>query len=140
MIQTSPVDQCCCLLFFENAIYFIHYQVEYFNIPKFTRQISNSRITEQVEMISKDNKLKMVISCNRSKFNPSIDKDTQTCAICLDDFKLPDSWYQPIQSKIKYFQKDVVKLHCDRRHIFHTKCLMLWIQTNQTCPICRSKL
>jgi len=43
------------------------------------------------------------------------------CSICLENFEA---------------QHQVVRLAC--RHIFHTGCLLTWLERVQTCPLCRS--
>ncbi|WVY93591.1 hypothetical protein V8G54_032679 [Vigna mungo] len=45
------------------------------------------------------------------------------CCICLDEFELNAECYA---------------LLC--QHFFHQECIMRWLQTNQTCPICRQSL
>ena len=30
--------------------------------------------------------------------------------------------------------------NCKRRHLFHLKCLSRWMETNDTCPMCRKRL
>jgi hypothetical protein len=42
------------------------------------------------------------------------------CSICLEDYK----------NKEKYF-------HLECNHKYHEKCLKLWLNKNNTCPICR---
>ena len=45
-----------------------------------------------------------------------------TCCICLNDFKGED-------------QATVLK--CDRRHIFHSPCILPALKRKLECPICR---
>ena len=45
--------------------------------------------------------------------------DAFTCSICLDDDESPQK-----------------RLSCG--HIFHRCCIMEWVATNPTCPLCRS--
>ena len=47
------------------------------------------------------------------------------CTICLVTFGNED---------------DVTELECDRRHLFHTECLRPWLETNLSCPICRTEV
>ena len=49
-----------------------------------------------------------------------------TCAICMDDFKAGDK---------------VTQLKCNEGHIFHTECIVMWIQQGKnSCPICRAPI
>jgi hypothetical protein len=48
-------------------------------------------------------------------------KKQHECCICLTNYVEND---------------ELNKLKCT--HMFHKKCLMTWLMTNQTCPICRS--
>ena len=43
------------------------------------------------------------------------------CSICLDDF---DS------------EKEIIFLDC--KHIYHTECILEWINKDASCPLCRS--
>jgi len=33
-----------------------------------------------------------------------------------------------------------VSLNCDISHVFHRKCILGWLEVNQSCPICRAKI
>jgi hypothetical protein len=46
-----------------------------------------------------------------------------TCSVCMEEFKLSDM---------------ATKLPCT--HMFHKDCLMPWLQSNHTCPVCRFAL
>ncbi|KOM45234.1 hypothetical protein LR48_Vigan06g054000 [Vigna angularis] len=48
---------------------------------------------------------------------------TECCCICLDEFDLNAERYT---------------LPC--QHFFHKKCITRWLQTSQTCPMCRQSL
>ncbi len=47
-------------------------------------------------------------------------KNQKTCPICTEDFESSD---------------DITALPCN--HIFHTICIDKWLETSNTCPICR---
>ena len=47
----------------------------------------------------------------------------KTCAICLCEFEVGEK---------------VCALPCDDGHIFHTKCIEQWLETNSVCPVCRT--
>uniref|UniRef100_X2B9Q0 RING-type domain-containing protein n=1 Tax=Capitella teleta TaxID=283909 RepID=X2B9Q0_CAPTE len=51
--------------------------------------------------------------------NYSTNDSFQTCPVCLDDFS----------------PKDKLAV-CECTHIFHTKCLILWLNQSPTCPLC----
>jgi len=46
----------------------------------------------------------------------------EECSICLEIFTNDEK---------------IIKLNCD--HIFHLDCIKLWIENNDTCPLCRTK-
>jgi hypothetical protein len=49
-------------------------------------------------------------------------KDT-LCSICQDDIE-PGA--------------EVLKLHC--RHVYHTACVVSWLESHNTCPLCRLEM
>ena len=50
-------------------------------------------------------------------------ESSKTCAICLCEFEVGEN---------------VCALPCDDGHIFHTKCIEQWLETNSMCPVCRT--
>ncbi|XP_072931143.1 E3 ubiquitin-protein ligase RNF181-like [Epargyreus clarus] len=52
-----------------------------------------------------------------------IKKEGLDCSICLVEFKKTER---------------AKKMPC--QHIFHSTCLLTWLQQNNTCPFCRHKL
>jgi hypothetical protein len=54
-----------------------------------------------------------------------VDDDTKACAICLEE----------------YLQGDAVCRSYNRRckHLFHRKCVIDWLMSDDTCPCCRQK-
>ena len=50
-------------------------------------------------------------------------ESSKTCAICLCEFEVGEK---------------VCALPCDDGHIFHTKCIEQWLDTNRVCPVCRT--
>ena len=53
------------------------------------------------------------------------DPSNRTCVVCLDD-------------KIHPLGSRVIRLPC--AHIFHPDCVLPWLRSNCTCPICRYEL
>ena len=49
--------------------------------------------------------------------------ENMQCSVCWEDFKLAE----PVR-----------KLVCD--HMYHTQCIVPWLQLHGTCPICRKAL
>ncbi|OIT35864.1 putative e3 ubiquitin-protein ligase rhb1a [Nicotiana attenuata] len=47
--------------------------------------------------------------------------DDDTCPVCHDDFE---------------DKNEVLTTYCS--HDFHTECLLIWLQRNNTCPVCRA--
>lgn len=50
-----------------------------------------------------------------------------TCLICMEDFgpSAEDS------------TRNLVQLNCAAKHVFHAKCISIWLNTKQSCPYCR---
>lgn len=46
--------------------------------------------------------------------------EKQPCAICLNDFQSGEK---------------IIETHCE--HLFHDECLIAWLKTNISCPMCR---
>jgi len=67
-------------------------------------------------------------SPRRHKPNNFVQKEyeEQTCAVCFEKVKK--------ESDIDYCLK---ALTC--KHQFHRRCIIPWIRTNDTCPVCRKK-
>ncbi|KAF3338956.1 E3 ubiquitin-protein ligase RING1-like protein [Carex littledalei] len=55
----------------------------------------------------------------------SWDHDAADCVICMDEMCTQD-------------EAEITKLPCD--HLFHKNCIGLWLNSNNTCPLCRFKL
>ena len=49
--------------------------------------------------------------------------NSKTCAICLCEFEIGEK---------------VCALPCDDGHVFHTRCIEQWLETNSVCPVCRT--
>ncbi|CAL1527288.1 unnamed protein product [Lymnaea stagnalis] len=50
-------------------------------------------------------------------------ENTLQCSICMDDFEL---------------DVEVRKLPCD--HMYHSECIIKWLEMHGTCPVCRKDL
>ena len=50
-----------------------------------------------------------------------INDNDKTCSICLEDFSQ---------------EKDILILDC--KHIYHSDCIIEWINKDTSCPLCRS--
>eukprot|EP00494_Astrolonche_serrata_P026549 UN26811 len=51
-------------------------------------------------------------------------KDGKECAVCQEGFEVAE--------------KGVTQIAC--KHYFHKKCITPWLETNNTCPLCRYEL
>ena len=61
----------------------------------------------------------------QSSYNPMAQEDTM-CQICMEDYKTEDM---------------VTTLKCSTKHMFHSKCIIEWIQNgHNTCPMCRAQI
>eukprot|EP00826_Nyctotherus_ovalis_P052866 TRINITY_DN6782_c0_g1_i13.p1 TRINITY_DN6782_c0_g1~~TRINITY_DN6782_c0_g1_i13.p1 ORF type:complete len:237 (-),score=21.03 TRINITY_DN6782_c0_g1_i13:112-822(-) len=60
----------------------------------------------------------------KTEYNPDIHTSEKECIICMEEF-VRDA--------------EITELPCDRRHFFHTSCVMDWVTKAKkvSCPICR---
>lgn len=65
----------------------------------------------------------LVQSLPRSKVAVDSELLTKDCAVCKDEFEV---------------NQEVITLPC--KHAFHTDCILPWLQTSGTCPVCRHQL
>ena len=62
----------------------------------------------------------------RTAFNPQTMKELE-CCICMEKFGPED--------------KQITQLKCNETHLFHTECIIGWInEGNNTCPLCREPI
>lgn len=59
------------------------------------------------------------------KYYSAITTNSNTCPICLELF-----------SSINM----VIQLPCSNEHVFHFKCLKIWMENKKTCPSCRQSI
>lgn len=71
---------------------------------------NNANIQKTIEKIKK-NKISSV----------DITDSDKTCSICLEDF---------------CSEKEIIILDC--KHIYHSDCIIEWINKDTSCPLCRS--
>ena len=65
----------------------------------------------------------LIETINQSEENYNINlHNDKECSICLENFN---------------DNEKIIKLNCN--HMFHTGCIKLWIENNNTCPLCRTK-
>ncbi|XP_012936052.1 RING finger protein 24 [Aplysia californica] len=56
------------------------------------------------------------------KFNPrGRNQRNETCPVCLEDF----------------IPKEKIAV-CDCKHVFHSKCLLQWLEHRNNCPLCKA--
>jgi hypothetical protein len=62
---------------------------------------------------------------NKTLINSTMkEQDLDECTICLSSFELNESYAQwPCQEK--------------KPHIYHSDCMLGWLRTKNTCPMCR---
>ena len=64
-----------------------------------------------------------IAKLERVKVTSSMINEGNACAVCCNDFKEGD---------------DAHKLPC--KHMFHPGCIKPWLETHNTCPVCRKEL
>jgi hypothetical protein len=65
----------------------------------------------------KNNKLSKL---SKKIVSDDIDNLLNECSICLEEFKVGDT---------------IITLPCN--HIYHKKCIGIWAENNNNCPLCR---
>lgn len=60
------------------------------------------------------------------KYSSIIAKETQSCAICLEEYTISDV--------------NLCILQCKTNHIFHEECIFQWMAKQIECPICRGEV
>ena len=73
------------------------------------------------------------VSSNRT----NISKTTPLkCSICLLPIKKLTKWDKlHLGYSTVYQSLDIMELEC--KHIFHKKCIKIWLNKSETCPNCR---
>ena len=73
-------------------------------------------------------RVKKFLKKQAKKFNPN-DKEVQVdqCAICLEQFCENDG-------------NKISQLDCSKKHVFHLKCMIEWVEKNDICPMCREPI
>lgn len=76
----------------------------------------NVRLNQETDVNSR-----IVEKIKNNTVDPNILAKGSCCSICLDDFDET---------------KDIVYLDC--QHIYHTECIIEWINKDTSCPLCRT--
>jgi hypothetical protein len=88
---------------------------------KFRKEIYNptpKRITRRLSLYYRDNT--KTNNLNELAKEDKAEEDGKRCPICWDDFEA---------------REEVTLTPCN--HMFHEGCIMLWVNTNTHCPMCR---
>ncbi|XP_027936232.1 NEP1-interacting protein-like 2 [Vigna unguiculata] len=56
---------------------------------------------------------------------PSLRMETEKCSICMENFRLRENEETVKLSSMSY------------DHVFHHLCIVKWLKTSHTCPLCR---
>jgi len=70
-----------------------------------------------IENYNKNNKFSKL---SKKVISDDIDSLLNECSICLEEFKVGDT---------------IITLPCN--HIYHKKCIEIWAENNNNCPLCR---
>ena len=89
------------------------------NIENLLNQLFNGAMEQRVRGISEQDLRRLPMTKVSQKH---VDNEVQ-CVTCMESFKLDE---------------DVAELGC--KHIFHKACLIPWLQTRRTCPVCRAQV
>ena len=58
-------------------------------------------------------------------FNPEAHPEGIECVICMEEYKETD---------------EVIELPCNEKHFFHAKCITDWLNSNNSCPLCKKPI
>mmetsp|Transcript_4230 Transcript_4230/g.7181 ORF Transcript_4230/g.7181 Transcript_4230/m.7181 type:complete len:84 (+) Transcript_4230:1135-1386(+) len=73
-------------------------------------------------------RVKKFLKRTAKRFNPRDgDLEVDQCAICLEDFSEKDG-------------NKISQLECSKKHIFHLKCIIEWVEKSDICPLCREPI
>jgi hypothetical protein len=61
----------------------------------------------------------------KSKFKPQDFEEGIECIICMVEYSPED---------------DIIQLPCDPRHFFHSDCIVSWLKSNNSCPLCKKPI
>uniref|UniRef100_A0A1A9W0Q8 RING-type domain-containing protein n=1 Tax=Glossina brevipalpis TaxID=37001 RepID=A0A1A9W0Q8_9MUSC len=103
---------------FQQSIYEVRQYLNYFN-----RQQVLEEARSRLNQLSGDDRMIMVnVFIPSEEFNiETSNGDQLSCAICIDDL----------------LSKEIIRtLPCNHR--FHVKCIDKWLQSHNTCPMCRA--
>lgn len=87
------------------------------------RDYQDTEVRFKVEEYQKKNFIQANTSINDTQSNVI---EEECCSICF----------------CEYLEGDlIVRLPCDReKHIFHDKCIKIWLDRNDLCPLCKSNI
>lgn len=87
-----------------------------------TTMVDPEERNRQIQMaMEKLTKPSAYYDCEENNESPSTSSE---CTICLEDLG----------------EKVSCRVFPNCKHIFHTHCIINWLEINQTCPICRTQL
>ncbi|KAE9553840.1 hypothetical protein FO519_002928 [Halicephalobus sp. NKZ332] len=89
------------------------------NFENILNRLFNNAMGQSAQGISEENLRRLPMT---KVSETHVENETQ-CVTCMETFKLDE---------------DVVELGC--KHIFHKSCLIPWLQTHVTCPVCRAQV
>lgn len=159
-LQILPPSFRCCIDYicinpepcyqFNRQLLFNQYGASFKNYNEMNKIINYSQINCKYLMFSVtfDYKPKIYLISNDiityisdEKMKTTIEDiekmSVENCPICIT----PIRYFKEnlIYNKKQYLQsKLIIKTKCN--HIFHTSCLTEWLETSNTCPICRKEL
>ena len=84
-----------------------------------------------------EDKVKVFLDKCKNRENPK-EIFTESCIICLEDFKSNEE-LQMLESVNKQAFEKVETSVLDCGHKFHRKCIADWLKKEENCPICRTE-
>ena len=84
-----------------------------------------------------EDKVKVFLDKCKQKPNPK-EIFTESCIICLEDFK-SDEEIKALENKDKNAFEKIETSILECGHKFHRKCISDWLKKEENCPICRTK-
>ena len=71
-------------------------------------------------------RLRALMGRGKLKYEEVQVKKIDFCSICFENFTPQDD--------------DIIRLDCNEGHIFHLRCIQIWAENSNACPLCRQAI
>lgn len=70
---------------------------------------------------------------------PEKKSEYENCSICLNSTEKMSKWTR-LSKGLSTVEMEPENITLSCHHVFHTPCIMKWLQKHDTCPNCRTKI